>query len=340
MSNNASQNTTQEPLQLPGYTLPASGFLSESAAQALQDYSQAMQDFGREISAKKLTTTADKAELFHQTPLHKTLLTQYPVAIEPRCYAGINVDVFTPLADTENHHRERVLINLYGSNFEASFGIASHMESIPLAALGGIKVISVDYRTAPEHRFPAATEDVIAVYTELLKHYPPQHIGLVGSSAGARLASQVLVQLQQRKIPTPGAIAMIAWSAADRLGDSMAMAAPILLATSGYDLATATIDYLHNTKVNDPQVTPAVSDTVMAQFPPTLLASSSRDWLLSSVTACHRQLCRLGVETELHIWDGLDHCFHHNPFLPEARELHQTTADFFNHHLREAAPND
>ena len=336
---------TDTPLVIPSYSLPASAFLSDKTRQAMDEHQQSMQAYSRALTAAGLlqpveqTTAAiaamrqQKADLFYQTPSYKTLRTQYDVVIKKSDCVGVTIETFTPAEGLSPASESRVLINLFGGNFEAGSGIASHLESIPLAALGRIKVVSVDYRMAPEHRFPAATDDVIAVYAELLKDYPAQQIGFVGSSAGARLASQVLVQLQTTGMPPPGAVAMIAWSAADRQGDSMAMVAPVLMASSGYDLKAATIDYLEHTDVNDPAVTPAVNDAAMAQFPPTMLASSSRDWLLSSVTACHRQLCRLGVTTELHIWDGLDHYFHANPLLPETKELHQTTVQFFNHYL-------
>ena len=126
---------------------------------------------------------------------------------------------------------------------------------------------------------------------------------------------------------------MIAWSACECVGDSMAFGGACLKASNDFDLDDLSIAYLDQADPHSPLVTPSVSDSVMAQFPPTMLASSSRDWLLSPVTACHRQLCRLGVPAELHIWDGLEHNFHANPKLPETTELHQTTVDFFQRHL-------
>jgi alpha/beta hydrolase fold len=63
-----------------------------------------------------------------------------------------------------------VLINLHGGGFLEGSRSVSHMESIPITAVAKIKVISVDYRQAPEYRFPAATQDVVAVYRQLLKN--------------------------------------------------------------------------------------------------------------------------------------------------------------------------
>ena len=114
----------------------------------------------------------------------------------------------------------------------------------------------------------------------------------------------------------------------------MATVGAMLKAESGIDLEVVKMmPYLDGADPADPLVFPSVSDEVMSKFPPAMLASSSRDWLMSSVTACHRQLCRVGVPAELHIWDGLGHYFHSNPMLPESIELHQITVKFFERYL-------
>jgi acetyl esterase/lipase len=84
---------------------------------------------------------------------------------------------------------DRVLINLHGGGFKADSG--SLIESVPVANLTQTKVVSVLYRLAPEHPFPAAVEDTVAVYKELLKTYKPERIGIYGSSAGAVLTPEV-----------------------------------------------------------------------------------------------------------------------------------------------------
>ena len=69
-----------------------------------------------------------------------------------------------------------------------------------------IQVITVDYREAPEHAFPAASEDVATVYRDLLKQYDPKSIGIYGISAGGFLTAQTVAWLQQENLPMPGAI--------------------------------------------------------------------------------------------------------------------------------------
>src|SRR3546814_16109832 len=74
-------------------------------------------------------------------------------------------------------------------------GVGGRMEAVPVAGLGGYRVITVDYRQAPEAVYPAATEDALAAYKELLTTYRPQDIGVYGTSAGGMLPAQLIARL-------------------------------------------------------------------------------------------------------------------------------------------------
>ena len=80
------------------------------------------------------------------------------------------------------------------------------------------------YRLAPEHPFPAAVDDSVAVYKELLKTYKPDHIVIYGTSAGAILTAEVAVKLKQLGLPMPAALGIFSGMGDfARTGDSMAM---------------------------------------------------------------------------------------------------------------------
>ena len=132
-----------------------------------------------------------------------TIRALYPANVEFSTIAGVPVSVVTPLSIPSNK-TDRVLINLHGGGFTSDSG--SLTESMPIANLTKIKVISVMYRLAPEYKFPAPVEDVVAVYRELLKTYRAQHIAIYGSSAGAVLTPEVAVKLKQLGLPLPGAL--------------------------------------------------------------------------------------------------------------------------------------
>src|SRR5258708_325010 len=122
----------------------------------------------------------------------------YPVNVEETSTGGVRTDIVTPLSTPGS---KRVLINLHGGGFNSDSG--SLIEGIPIANLAKIKVVSVYYRLAPENPFPAAVDDVVAVYKELLKTYSPHNIGVFGTSAGAILTAEVAVRLQQLRPPQP-----------------------------------------------------------------------------------------------------------------------------------------
>ena len=142
----------------------------------------------------------------------------YPANVEETTTAGVRTDIITPLTMPEAN-RNRVLINLHGGGFNSDSG--SLIEGIPIANLAKTKVVSVYYRLAPENPFPAAVDDVVAVYKELLKTYKPGSIGIFGTSAGAILTAEVAVRLKQLGLPLPAALGIFSGLADfSRVGDS------------------------------------------------------------------------------------------------------------------------
>src|SRR5262249_22848709 len=97
--------------------------------------------------------------------------------------------------------RTKVMINLHGGAFVIGSGALG--EAIPIAGETGVEVIAVDYRLAPEHRFPAAVDDVVAVYGELLKTHAAEDIVIYGTSAGAFLTAMVIMRLKKEGLPLP-----------------------------------------------------------------------------------------------------------------------------------------
>jgi epsilon-lactone hydrolase len=229
--------------------------------------------------------------------------------------------------------RPKVLINLPGGGFVmATAGRGAVVEAAPLAGLTGIDIVSVEYRQAPEARFPAASEDVAAVYRTLLKTYRPQDIGIFGCSAGGLLTAQALAWFQKERLPTPGAAGIFCASADARwAGDAWYWFKPLQGLT-----APPTLDerfYYGDHDLADPLMSPIDSDAVLKRFPPTLIVTATPAGEMSAAVNTHRLLIRAGVEADLHIWDGLNHGFYNDAGLPEAREAHEVMAKFFSRHL-------
>jgi epsilon-lactone hydrolase len=264
----------------------------------------------------------------------------YPVRIESKLLAGVKVEVVTPKQGVAARERGRVLINLHGGAFLWGEGSGGEIESIPIASVGRITVITVAYRQAPEFKFPAASEDVAAVYRALLKDYKPGNIGIYGCSAGGILAAEAVAWFQKEHLPRPGAVGIFCASAGKFGGDSSLLApelsgqTPLPGSTEGKLSFTP---YFSDVSLLDPLVLPMNSRQVLAQFPPTLLLAGSRDFTVSSVCQTDIELTKAGVKTELHIWDGLWHSFFNNPELPESREMYSIVMKFFDRNLGTAS---
>jgi acetyl esterase/lipase len=91
--------------------------------------------------------------------------------------------------------------------------------------------------------------------------------------------------------------------------------------------------YFSEASIADPLVLPINSSDVLAKFPPTLLIAGSRDFAVSSLFHTQAALTNLGVETELHVWDGMWHAFFIDPDIPESKEVYRVIVDFFDRHL-------
>jgi epsilon-lactone hydrolase len=260
----------------------------------------------------------------------------YPVNVEETTIAGVRTDIITPLSTPEGN-RGRVLINLHGGGFVSDSG--SLIEGVPIANLTQIKVVSVYYRLAPENPFPAAVDDVVAVYRELLKSYKPQGIGVFGTSAGAILTCEVVVRLKQLGLPLPAALgAFSVLTDFSRPSDSRQ-----IFALDGFSGELQPLDpkrppedpYPGTADRKDPVLSPLFAD--LRGMPPTLLITSTRDLLLSDTALFHRALLGAGNDAQLVVFEALPHAFWYHFQLPETKECLELMAKFFERRL--AQPN-
>jgi acetyl esterase/lipase len=261
----------------------------------------------------------------------------YPVNVNETTVAGVPAKVITPMQIPENK-RDRVLINVHGGGFNSDSG--SLTETVPVANLTQTKVIAVLYRLAPEHPFPAAVDDTVAVYKELLKTYKPQKIGLYGTSAGAILTAEVAVKLHQLGLPLPAALGIFSGLGDfSQTGDSQAiyslngLSGP--LTPPGKELHDS--PYVGATNPKDPVLSPLYAN--LSGFPPSLFITSTRDLLLSGTTILHRAFLHAGVDAQLVVFEALPHAFWNDAHLPESKEADEIMAGFFDRHLGSSRPH-
>jgi monoterpene epsilon-lactone hydrolase len=91
--------------------------------------------------------------------------------------------------------------------------------------------------------------------------------------------------------------------------------------------------YFKGTPSSNPLAFPIFSAQIMAKFPPSLLIASTRDIGQSAAVHTHSQLVKLGVDAQLHIWEGLGHCFFSGVDVPQSEEVYDVVVRFFDRHL-------
>jgi monoterpene epsilon-lactone hydrolase len=254
-----------------------------------------------------------------------------PVTVANDTMAGVPVRRVTPL-HVPKANADKVLLDLHGGGFDSDSG--SYTESIPIAHYARIPVVAALYRLAPEHPFPAAVDDAVAVYRELLKTHKPEQIAIYGTSAGAILTGEVAVKLKQLALPEPAALGIFS-GLGDfaRSGDSTHLYA--LRGFSGYLAPPGEenrLAYVAGADLKDPVLSPIYAD--LKGMPPTLFVTSGRDLLLSGTTDLHRAFLRAGADARLMVFDGLPHAFWYDPQLPESMEANRAMAKFLAGHLK------
>jgi epsilon-lactone hydrolase len=270
----------------------------------------------------------------------------YPVERQDTKVAGVHAYIYTPRVGISGENRDRVLINLHGGGFSGCWPGCAELESMPIASLGKVRVISLDYREGPDYKFPAASEDVAAVYKELLKDHTPQNIGIYGCSAGGMLTAMSVAWFAKHNLPEPGAVGIFCASAgspggigfggdatytAGPLGEARMPPHPLPHAAS--NRGPRGLGYLAGADPKNPLVAPINSPEILAKFPPTLIITGTRGFEMSGAVYTHTQLVKQGVEADLHVWEGLFHGFFYNPDVPESRDCYDVIIKFFGRHL-------
>lgn len=256
------------------------------------------------------------------------------VTMEASTIGGVNVFILTP-KEIPPANRNRLLVHVHGGGYVFGPGESGIGEAIPMAAYGGFKVISIDYRMPPDFPYPAAMDDAMAVWKELVKTHDPRNMAIFGSSTGGSMTLAMILRARQEGLPLPAAIAPgTPWSDLTETGDTYRTNEwldNVLVSYNGW-LKRAALLYANGHDLKDPQLSPIYGD--FSGFPPAILTSGTRDLFLSLTVLTHRKLRQAGVEAELQVFEGMSHAqYYFDPFVPESKEAFTEIARFFDKHL-------
>jgi len=263
-----------------------------------------------------------------------------PVTCERVSAGGVDGEWISPA----NAPEDKAILYFHGGGFRIG-SVASHRDLIAQIALAsGCRVFAINYRLAPEHRFPAALDDALAAYRLMLDRGLKSHdIAFAGDSAGGNLVLAAMLALRERGLPLPiSAVLMSPWTDLAATGTSYVSRAeadpihqrPMILALAK--------DYLgEQGDPRDPQVSPLYAD--LAGLPPLLIQVGDRETVLDDSVMFADKARAAGVDVSLVVWDGMIHVFQmFGAELPEAHQAIASIAQFLNRHLHikaERAPS-
>src|SRR5260221_9697718 len=122
------------------------------------------------------------------------------VKVEPTTLDGVKAFIVTP--DTiPPQNRNRLLVHVHGGCFASFAGESGTVEAIYMAGFGGFKVISVDYRTPPDHPYPAPLDDAMTAWRAAAREGKPKNKGIFGSSARGQLPPPMVLRAKQEGLP-------------------------------------------------------------------------------------------------------------------------------------------
>lgn len=230
---------------------------------------------------------------------------------------------------------DKAILYFHGGGFRLG-SVASHRDLIArIAQASECRVLAVNYRLAPEHRFPAAPEDALAAFDWMrAQGFASENIALAGDSAGGNLVLTTMLGLRDRgeKLPAAGVL-MSPWTDLAATGESYqsrAAADPIHQRSMILALAN---NYLgEGGDASNPLVSPLYAD--LSGLPPLLIQAGDRETVRDDATMLAAKAKAAGVDAELQVWDGMIHVFQMFPEIPQAAEATEAIAAFLRRHLR------
>lgn len=221
---------------------------------------------------------------------------------------------------------QRVIMDIHGGAYILGFGDACRAQAIGVAQDLGRKVISIDYRSPPDHPFPAALDDCLTVYRALIDNHGAGNIVVGGTSAGANLTAALILRARDEGLPLPAG-AMLHTPHLDMTNgsDSLYANQGLDAVLSGPDLTSIREIYTAGHDIQHPYISPLFGDFTKG-FPPTILSTGTRDLFLSDTVRMHAALRAADVPAELHVTEAASHGNFHG--APEEEHITREVRKF------------
>lgn len=262
---------------------------------------------------------------------NKKAVTSNQVTVTETKMGGVPVLDIRPSAWKDNG---KVLVYTHGGAYTMFSAQSTLVSSAPMSRATGLRVISVDYTTAPFAKWKEIQEQVISVFKFLLKKgYSMNDIALYGDSAGGGLATSTVLNLRDRGMGMPAAVLLMSpWVDISDTGDTqhtLEYTDPLL----HYDplLKTSAIAYADGLNLIDPRVSALYADFSKG-FSPALITEGTKCTFLSTSVRLYQTLEAAGQEVKLDVYEGMWHVFQTFP-SPETETSLKKASLFFKQQL-------
>lgn len=236
--------------------------------------------------------------------------------------AGVTVHTSNPPGAVRDDY---IYLDIHGGGLIFGAGEFCRAGAAASAVRYGARCYAPDYRVPPEHPFPAALDDCLAVYADLVARFDPKKIVVGGASAGGNLSAALMLRARDEGLPLPAGLVLLTPELdLTESGDSFGVNkfADVVL-VEGLPEVNALYAGGHN--LAHPYLSPLFGD-FRKGFPPTLLQAGTRDVFLSNVARMHTSLRRAGVPVEILLCEAMPH----GGFAgcPEDQEMYGEIRDF------------
>lgn len=214
---------------------------------------------------------------------------------------------------------ERLILYFHGGGYIAGSPVTHRALIARLAQASEATAFSLDYRLAPEFAFPAAVRDGIDAYRHLLQRgVLPSALVLAGDGSGGGLAFAVTLAVRNAGLPMPaGVVAMSPWADLSLSGWSVLQNAKSDTALNWNLLFVSARQYLRRINPADPYASPVFAN--FKDFPPIMVHAGSQEMLRDDASRLGDRAAEAGTPVSVEIYDGMQHVFQANPYVPEAR---------------------
>ena len=285
------------------FYIPAT--VSDSAKKVLDAANGAWPDSDDLEGWKKLWETEEEKAL----PQNEEILNHWEATAEEKILGGVPVVDIKPKDWIDNG---KVLVYTHGGAYVLYSAKTTYTNSVPVASITGLRVVSINYTVAPFSKWNQTTDQVVAVIKELQKDYALTDIAMYGDSAGGGLTPGSILKMIDQGLGMPAAVVLMSpWTDITETGDTyQTLKQADLVLGYPYTLANAAGAYADPIDQRNPYVSPVYGNYSNSKdFPPTLIQVGTKEIFLSNAIRYYQKLDRAGIPVKLDPYEGMWHVF-------------------------------